>query len=240
MSQRGTKINWLKIGNYYSAALLPPKIYNLHFKFILQRKFLCTWQLEEHQDVGCRLGCGCKRETVDHWGSCPVLTETRRKLAEITGEPRFTTPTTFLIGETLAGTLDTGAANLWLVLWHTLMLAMINKTADNKNIDLDNVWNLSIRKFADLAMSAAYKAETRRLHCLAKGMKTPEDYPSADRILAPLATMSSDAHIRWSTKFRAELRRLDMPGYLVHDKAQTQKGLDKIEFVRAQLPQKEN
>ena len=55
-------------------------------------------------------------------------TEIRRKLAEITDEPRFTTPTTFLIGETLVGILDTGAANLWLVLWHTLMLAMINKT----------------------------------------------------------------------------------------------------------------
>ena len=182
--------------------------------------------------MGCRLGCGCKRETVDHWGSYPALTETRRKLAEITGEPRFTTPTTFLIGETLAGTLDTGAANLWLVLWHTLMLAMINKTADNKNIELEKVWNLSMRKFADLALSAAYQADTKRLHCLARGIEAPEDYPSADRILAPLATVGSDAHIRWSTKLRAEIQRPDMPGYLVHDKARTQKGLEKIEFVK--------
>ena len=214
VSGRGTIINWPKIGDQYSTAFHPPPIFNLHFKFILQRRFICTWQLEEHAKAGCRLGCGCKRESVEHLGTCPALDNLREKLAHLTEEPRFKKPRTFLIAEVLTGSIEKGAKCMWLILWHTLMLGLIDITAKGYPMDLEKVWDWSIRKYADLTLAAAHTADKIRTKRIARGLDPPLEYPTHDRLLAPLASLTADAVVRWSDKFKAELIRLDMPGYI--------------------------
>ena len=76
-----TRIIIGKIGNHYSPAFLSPKIYVLQFKFILHARFVPTWLLEDHEDMGCRLKCGCRKESVEHLAVCPALLPLRTKLA---------------------------------------------------------------------------------------------------------------------------------------------------------------
>ena len=195
-------------------------------QFILHRRFLCTWQLEEHHTLGCRLGCGCRKETVEHWGTCPALDETRRKLSDLTDEPRFKSSLTFLIGETPIGELERGAANLWLILWHTLILAMIGRTAEGTAIHLDKVWNWTIRKYADLAFATAHTADVIRNRHISRGLDPPTEYPKQNKILAPLATIDPE-------KMERELVALDLLGYITHDNTSTTRPPIKgIKFVK--------
>jgi len=236
-SGRGRRINWSKIGNLYTSALIPPTIYNLHFKFVLHRRFVPTWKLETHRHAGCRLGCGHKRESVEHWGSCPTLDGIRSKLTALTQEPRFKNPLTFLLGETPVGLLDRGAANFWLILWHSLMLHLIKITADGAVPDLSNVWKLSIRQFADLTLALAYKAERSLQRKLAKGLEPGAEFPVQNKLLAPLASLDAEAGVIWSPSFRTELTNLDLPGYIAssHDGPPRRVKLEPIKFVKGPL-----
>ena len=150
--------------------------------------------------MGCRLGCGCTRETVEHWGTCPKLDHLREKLAAITEEPRFLrvineglykgqTPyqnrLTFLIGEVPTGRLEKGTANLWLTLWHTLLLSMINKTAEGVECDTEAIWKLTIQKFATLALAKAYEASKVIYKATSRGETPPSESPNISRLLSP-------------------------------------------------------
>ena len=212
--QINANVNFSKFArNTYSTAVLPPPIINLHFKFITHRRLPLTWQLEEHQNLGCRLGCGCKKETYQHFTECPALSHLRIGLAHLTEEPRYRDGDTFLLGDVAIGRIDAGAANLWLTLWHTLILAMIGRTADNVEINRDNVWKWSVRKFADFAMAAAHPAEKQIAKAIAKGIDPPTTFPTQDYLLKPLASLTSEAEVKWSPRFLTELRRLELHGY---------------------------
>ena len=229
MDNTSNRIDFPKIADMYSTALLPPPYYNLHFKFITHRYFINTWQLEEHAKMGCRLGCGCTRETVEHWGTCPKLDHLRERLAGITEEPRFLRVTkeglykgqtpyqnrlTFLIGDVPTGKLEKGTANLWLTLWHTLLLSMINKTAEGVDCDIEAVWKLTIQKFATLALAKAYEATKVINTATSRGETPPSEFPNISRLLSPIGKIAPDGHVQWSTRFETELKRLDLPGYV--------------------------
>ena len=139
------RLNVEKIGNLYSTAFLSPKLFNLQAKFVLHARFVPTWLLTDHVDTGCRLKCGCRRESVEHLAVCPMLQPLRSKLATLTGEPRFRTNNlTFLIGDSEIGVMERGTANLWFCMWYALTLAMIDCTEDGTAVSVDRVWKRAL------------------------------------------------------------------------------------------------
>ena len=157
-----------------------------------------------------------------------------------TSRRRHTSCSWFLIGETLTGSIEKGAINLWLILWHTLMLALIGRTAEGTAIHLDSVWKMTIRKFADMAFSAAHTADMIRIRHISRGIDPPTEYPKQNRILAPLAIVDESAQIRWSDKMRKELQDLDLPGYIPTPTPESQNTsrptLAGIKFVKGTTP----
>ena len=209
-----TMVNFQKLAHrIYSTAVLPPPVINLHFKFITHRKLPLTWQLEEHQHLGCRLGCGCKKESYLHLAECIELNFFRVRIAHLTEEPRFRNCDTFLLGDVAIGEIEKGATSLWMVWWHTTILALIGRTADNEEIKWDPLWKGTIQKFANFAIATAHTADLERSRHEARGHEPPEAYPKQDALLAPLASITPDAEVRWSPKFYIELERLDLRGY---------------------------
>ena len=158
-----TMVNFQKLAHrIYSTAVLPPPVINLHFKFITHRKLPLTWQLEEHQHLGCRLGCGCKKESYLHLAECIELNFFRVRIAHLTEEPRFRNCDTFLLGDVAIGEIEKGATSLWMVWWHTTILALIGRTADNEEIKWDPLWKGTIQKFANFAIATAHTADLER------------------------------------------------------------------------------
>jgi hypothetical protein len=187
-----TRINIGKIGNHYSPAFLSPKIYVLQFKFILHARFVPTWLLEDHEDMGCRLKCGCRKESVEHLAVCPALLPLRTKLADLTGEGQFVTnDLTFLIGDSEGGTLARGATNLWLCVWNALILAMIDCTEDGIDVSVDRVWKRALYLFADAALSTSHQAREKVILAEARKKHPPEEFPALTARLTPLGEVLS-------------------------------------------------
>ena len=47
-----------------------------------------------------------------------------------------------------------------------------------------------------------------------KGRKPPDEFPTQDALLAPLAFLTEAARVHWGDEFRNELIRLELTGYL--------------------------
>jgi hypothetical protein len=162
-STGASRINVEKIGNLYSTAFLSPKTLNLQSKFVLHARFVPTWLLMGHEDMGCRLKCGCRRESVEHLAECPTLFPLRSELAKLTGETRFRTNNlTFLIGDSEIGTLERGTANLWLCVWYALTLAMIDCTEDGTPVSVESVWKRSGSAASSSLQRRLFRPPTRR------------------------------------------------------------------------------
>ena len=101
-----------------------------------------------------------------------------------------------------------------MIMWHSLLLAFIGHTAEGIMINLDNVWELSIRKFADLAMATAHRADIQRMRHISRGEEPPEEFRTLQSQLSPLGEITEWAEIRWSKRFAAELQDLGLLGYL--------------------------
>ena len=217
MTTGATRLNVQKIGNLYSTAMLPPKIWILQFKFILHARFVPTWLLEDHEDEGCRLKCGCRRESVEHLAVCPALSPLRAKLAELTEEAQFVSNNlTFLIGDSGYGALTRGATSLWLCMWYALILAMIDCTEDGVAVTTDKVWKHTLYLFADAALATSHEASKLIGRAVSRGKPPPDEFPALSARLTPLGEISSDGAVTWAPRVKAELKELGLEGYINH------------------------